>query len=383
MVAEKPRLVLMTTDTVGGVWHYALELAAALREQGVRVALAAMGPVLTSAQREQVSKIPGVGFHYRDCALEWMPDPWRDVERAAAWLLTLERSLAPDLVHLNQFAFATVAFEAPVLVAAHSCVVSWWRAVHGSEPPDEWKRYRATVREGVTQADLVVAPTRAMLDTLDDNYGIRCAGRVIPNARSAERYLPGLKEPVIFAAGRLWDAGKNVSALERVAPALPWPIRVAGWSAAPAGEARTLRHVVPLGDLTSADVARELARASIYALPARYEPFGLSILEAALAECALVVGDIPSLHEVWGRTALYVAPDDDEGLRVCLMRLIGDEALRRSFARAARARALTFTPMRQANAYLEAYSTTITSRRRGRDARVGSCPVTESHACAS
>ena len=43
-----------------------------------------------------------------------------------------------------------------------------------------------------------------------------------------------------------------------------------------------------------------MARASIYALPARYEPFGLSILEAALSGAALVLGDIPSLREVWG-----------------------------------------------------------------------------------
>ncbi len=32
-------------------------------------------------------------------------------------------------------------------------------------------------------------------------------------------------------------------------------------------------------------------------LPARYEPFGLSVLEAALSGCALVLGDIPSLRE--------------------------------------------------------------------------------------
>ena len=59
-------------------------------------------------------------------------------------------------------------------------------------------------------------------------------------------------------------------------------------------------------------------RAAIYALPARYEPFGLSALEAALSGCALVLGDIPSLREVWGDAAVFVPPDDAGGLRDAL-----------------------------------------------------------------
>ena len=46
------------------------------------------------------------------------------------------------------------------------------------------------------------------------------------------------------------------------------------------------------GQLTTAEVRNVINTASIYALPARYEPFGLSILEAALSGCALVLGDI-------------------------------------------------------------------------------------------
>jgi glycosyltransferase involved in cell wall biosynthesis len=99
-----------------------------------------------------------------------------------------------------------------------------------------------------------------------------------------------------------------------------------------------------------------MGRAGIYALPARYEPFGLSVLEAALAGCALVLGDIPSLREVWGESALYVAPDDHDALAHGLQRLIEDEALRERCAAAARARALTYTPQRMAAGYMEVYS---------------------------
>ena len=65
------------------------------------------------------------------------------------------------------------------------------------------------------------------------------------------------------------------------------------------------------GRLTPPQMARVVSRApSIYALPARYEPFGLSVLEAALSGCALVLGDIPSLREIWDGAALFVDPDD-------------------------------------------------------------------------
>jgi len=50
MVADL-RSVLMTADTVGGVWQYAIELAAALGARGLHVALATMGGPLSTAQR--------------------------------------------------------------------------------------------------------------------------------------------------------------------------------------------------------------------------------------------------------------------------------------------------------------------------------------------
>ena len=48
---KRPALtVLMTADAVGGVWHYALDLCAALPE--IRFVLAVMGPMPSAAQRE-------------------------------------------------------------------------------------------------------------------------------------------------------------------------------------------------------------------------------------------------------------------------------------------------------------------------------------------
>jgi glycosyltransferase involved in cell wall biosynthesis len=116
-----------------------------------------------------------------------------------------------------------------------------------------------------------------------------------------------------------------------------------------------LTGVEALGRVTAETLAGWYARASIYALPARYEPFGLTALEAALAGCALVLGDIPSLREVWSDTALFVPADDHEALEIALKILIANEELRRRYAVRARARALRYTPQRMAAAYYSVY----------------------------
>jgi glycosyltransferase involved in cell wall biosynthesis len=72
------------------------------------------------------------------------------------------------------------------------------------------------------------------------------------------------------------------------------------------------------GALDQAGVADLFGRASIFVSPARYEPFGLAPLEAALAGCALVLSRLESLQEVWGGSATYVPPDDPSALASAL-----------------------------------------------------------------
>lgn len=356
MAAEPVSSVLLTADTLGGVWTYAVELARGLSAAGVQVHLATMGAPLQGHQREQLQGIAHLALHESGFALEWMREPWRDVERAGRWLLEIEERFAPDVVHLNQFAFGALPFRAPKLVVAHSCVLSWWRAVHGEVAPREWDEYAQRVGRGLQGAQLVAAPTRAMLATLAENYGWRGPQLVLPNGRDAARFQPAPKRDVIFAAGRFWDEAKNLCALDAAARHLPWPVRVAGSCVAPHGGLIRPRWAHPLGELPAQAVAREMATAAIYALPARYEPFGLSVLEAALSGCALVLGDIESLRETWGADAVYVAPDDHPALRQALRDLIADPAGRARLGHAARRRALHLQPQRMTQACLRAYA---------------------------
>lgn len=357
MAAERPPRILMTADTVGGVWTYAVDLARALDARGIEVAIASMGALPSPHQRQELCDLSRVKLFPSAWKLEWMQDCARDVDEAGRWLLRLAREFAPDLVHLNQFAFGALPFRAPTLLVAHSCVLSWWRAVHGTPAPAQWDGYREAVARGLAGATLVAAPTRAMLLTLGENYGHDPArGLVLPNAADAQRFSPAAKMPFVLAAGRFWDAAKNLAALEQAARGLPWPVKIAGNAQHPDGGTVVPQDVQCLGALSRAQLARELAQAAIYALPARYEPFGLSVLEAALSGCALVLGDIASLRETWGEAALYVPPGDPQALRAALLRLMQRPCERAERAAAARARAAHFTPARQCAAYLQAYA---------------------------
>ncbi|HZF68514.1 MAG TPA: glycosyltransferase family 4 protein [Gemmatirosa sp.] len=387
--AAHPALtVLMTVDAVGGVWTYALELARALGP-ATRVHVAVLGPGPDAAQRAEAMTVPGLALHHLECALEWMDEPWDDVARAGEWLLSLERALGPDVVHLNGFAHGALPWRAPAVVVAHSCVCSWWEAVHGVPAPAAWDRYRAAVRAGIAAADLVVAPTHAMLDAVRREHGLR-AGVVVPNGRDARHFPARAPTPTVLTAGRLWDAAKNVRAVVDAARALPagWQVTVAGDVAPPEGAHGEARDALPadgaaarvrwLGRLPTPALAAHMAGAAIYALPARYEPFGLSALEAALAGCALVLGDLPSLREVWDDAAWFVPPDDGEALGYALATLAADPPRRAALADAARTRALGYTPARMGDGYRAAYAAAAEARAARRAHRT---PVLEVPAC--
>lgn len=351
-----PSRVLMTADAVGGVWDYALELARGFARLGVATELAVTGPEPGEARKFAAARIPTLTLHHRPFKLEWMADPEEDLHKTGDWLLDLERRLTPDIVHVNGYAAAALPFRAPVLCVGHSCVLSWWRAVHGEDAPASWDAYARRVADGLRMADLVAAPTQAMLDALVRHYGPLPRARVIPNGRDPQAYRPLPKRPFILAAGRVWDQAKNIGALDTVAGRLPWSVFVAGSLDGPDGQPKPLRHARPLGLLPADQLARWFGRAAIFAHPARYEPFGLAPLEAALCGCALVLGDIPSLRELWDGAALFVEPDNPTALTRKLTTLAETPARVKALGIAARRRAHDFTAVRMVRGTMDAYA---------------------------
>lgn len=350
---HRPTTVLMTADCVGGVWSYAAGLCASLPE--ICFVLATMGPRARPVQRGDITRLDNVVLAESGYRLEWMGDAGKDFEASCDWLVGLAERHNVDLVHVNGYAHAGLAIDRPVLVAAHSDVLSWWAAVHQCSAPQQWDYYRKRVVAGLASATRVVAPTAAVLHNLEQQYRPVGNAEIIANGINPAAFCPSFKQPVVFAAGRIWDAAKNLVALDEVAPRLAWPVEIAGDAGHPESGAANLANVRLLGRLGPAEMARQLGKASIFAAPALYEPFGLTILEAAAAGCALVLGDIPSLRENWDGAAVFVAPQDRPALGSAINRLIANAGDRIRLAMAARCRARHLTLDRMARAYAALY----------------------------
>jgi glycosyltransferase involved in cell wall biosynthesis len=245
-----------------------------------------------------------------------------------------------------------------VVVTAHSCVGSWWRACRGCAPSEAgWQPYLADVAAGLAAADRWVAPTAAFRDTIEQLYAPPRAGTVIWNGlagietpASAET-----KEPFILAAGRLWDEAKNVAVLPSIADGLDWPVRIAGARRQEGSAAGIEDGVEWLGKLPNSELLAVMRKAGIFVSPAVYEPFGLTVLEAAASGCALVLSDIPTFRELWDDAAMFVDPRNGEQIRDALNALSRDAALRTKLQDRARERAASYTLTAKADGYERLY----------------------------
>jgi glycosyltransferase involved in cell wall biosynthesis len=195
---------------------------------------------------------------------------------------------------------------------------------------------------------------------------------VIWNGIPPARQSPNSKRRFILAAGRLWDTAKNVSALA-ASRGLDWPVFVAGPQSDMPGN--DTGELMLIGDLSHGALRSRMQRAAIFVSPARYEPFGLAVLEAASAGCALVLSDIPTFRELWSAAALFVDPADDRALHRALASLCSDDRERARLQIAARERSKTYSLSQAADDYGSLYRCLLAQRSRS------TCPHTiEVHA---
>jgi len=64
--------VLMTADTIGGVWTFARELVTQLSRQGIRITLVSFGEIPSAQQSKWLDDLPLVSYYPTAFRLEWM-----------------------------------------------------------------------------------------------------------------------------------------------------------------------------------------------------------------------------------------------------------------------------------------------------------------------
>jgi glycosyltransferase involved in cell wall biosynthesis len=360
MTSCPPKRLLMTTDAVGGVWTFSTAFASALADAGMDVHLVIMGPA-PQAEKRALLRDGRIHLIESGLALEWQDPQGGDLANARRFFAALERAIEPDIVHLNSFREATFDWRPPAVVVAHSCVNSWALACNDREWLGEprWQHYTRAVAAGLNRAQAWVSPSQAFHDVICSLYGPNSPGSVIWNGLTPAAMQPTSKRRVILAAGRMWDAAKNIRVLARASHGLEWPVCVAGptlqspWS--------DTGNLTLVGDLAHGDLRLRMQHAAIFVSPALYEPFGLSILEAAAAGCALVLSDIPTFRELWDGAALFVDPADAGALHRALAELCNDGLERARLQSAARERSQRYTLARTVSAYCALYQRLLAS----------------------
>lgn len=360
--------ILVTTDTISGVWSHTRELVTGLVSSGASVTLVSFGEIPLPQQTAWMDNLHGLDYRPTAFCLEWMQQGEQDLEDCFRYLQSLVRDVMPDIIHGNQFCLGSLPTSVPKVVVAHTDLITWWVAVHGHEPRDtRWLRwYRDCVARGLADASAVVVPSGWMLDALCNCYYVRPKRKsVIHSGRNPIFFNPYVnKEDSVLSIGRLWDPGKQVSLLTHHEH--PVPVCIVG-SDQPVYSPRTpIRADVKLatdrvsvalkGPQTEAQLRVLYSRAAIYAATSRYEPFGATVLEAALSRCAIVANDIPSYREIWGDTAIYFEANNADSLAETIRILSKDRELRRTYAQLAYQRARErFTARRMLDQYLDLY----------------------------
>lgn len=298
-------------------------------------------------------------------------------------------SVAPALAfntHLYARTLALPDLTAPTVVVSHD----WLTAPAGHELARRWgvphvqtvhdlvigKRLgaldhaedlivRDIERWTAVSADLLLANSRAIAAELVDQYGadpdrivgVPCGidpGRFAASlpagrAQAFRRALAADADLLITFVGRL-DAEKGVEVLLRacasVRAQLPH-IRVAligrgslGESLAALVQDLGLAGCVDFHGYLASPVLEQVYRVSdIHVCPSLYEPFGIVAAEAMAAGAPVIVSGTGGLLDIVGSDAvgLRVPPGDPQRLAAGILRLAGDQDLRRRIAAAGRA----------------------------------------------
>jgi glycogen(starch) synthase len=352
--------ILMTTDTVGGVWTYALELARGLAGTDVETTLAILGPAPSAAQLNDARNVLGLTIIETGFPLDWSAGvDATEIEQSAAGLAELASNIRADAVHLNSPIFASGArFPVPVVGVCHSCLATWWRAVMGDAPlPAEFAWRDELLNLGYQRCQALVAPSVAFATATGAAHRLAEKPIVVHNGRDTH-YRPPSPEPAtsIFTSGRLWDSGKNARTLDQAASLLNAPIYAAGPLAGPDGQMTRFNHLRALGKLTDHQIAERLASRPIFVSVSRYEPFGLAVLEAARAGCALVLSDIPTFRELWRDAASFVPAEEPAAIAAALQDLLEQPDRRRQQGMEAAKQAAVYSVARMTARMLAIYA---------------------------
>lgn len=151
------------------------------------------------------------------------------------------------------------------------------------------------------------------------------APRVVPNAISARPApAPRTGRPTVVFVGRLDEPRKGYDRFTRLAST---GLDAHFVAVGPGG--RGADGVEELGQVSEADLAAVLGRASVLVAPSRFgESFGMILIEALASGCAVVASDLPGYRAALAHSTVtsWVHVEDQAGLGAALAARLDEPA---------------------------------------------------------
>ena len=293
------------------------------------------------------------------------------------WALTRRPPLPADLrdcdvVHAtNHAAIPPAADGQGLIVTVHDLAVD----VFPEAFPAQWRwQYRAGVRAACRRAHVLVVPSRATADDLQDRHDVDPERiRVTPLASALPQHgadVPkilahhGITPPYVLCPATL-EPRKNqvrlIRAYRQVAPDVPHALVLAGPDGWSVDEVKSEiarpgpGTIVRTGPLQAEDLDAVYRGADAVAYPSLYEGFGLPVIEAMQRGVPVLGSTTPAVAETACDAAVLVEPDDVASIAEGLARVLTDASLRDDLIAKGRARASDVSWSATARATLDAY----------------------------
>jgi phosphatidylinositol alpha-mannosyltransferase len=241
---------------------------------------------------------------------------------------------------------ALLAHDTPLVATVHADAPAWVRRLYLMTPRRWWKDRVITAVSNAAAAALPVPP------------------RIIPNGLDVAAYrLVVEKKP------------DRVAFLGRSDPRKGLPLLLSAWpqihQAFPSSELVVLgatgvdgNGITFKGRVYDDTKRRELAGSSIYVAPnLGGESFGITLIEAMAAGCAVVATDLPAFREVAGEAASYFERGNPQALAAAVMKLMKEPSEGLRLTAAAHAQVGRYDWSVVMPQYLEAYGAAIGAHR--------------------
>ena len=339
-------VLLVLEATIGGTRRHLRDLATGLAARGVRVHVAySMGRDPDFAHDVALFRERGIGC--TEVPMRRAPSPFHDLA-AIVRLRRLIRHLRPAVVHLHSTKAGLVGRIAAIGTGVRVLYSPHCFAFEMDSRPRPL--YRLAERALAPLTDILVAVCES------EARAARSIGyrpdkiRVVHNGIDADAppRVEVRDDAIAFIGRNSRQKGVDVmlEAFKRLKRLLPGArltvmsdlddrLRVEFVSAG--------AEVLPFG--TADDAAALLSRASILAMPSRWEAFPYLMLEALAAGAAVVASDVGGVRECISdrENGLLVPPDDPGELAMALQELLVSEQLRKRLAAAGPRSAAKFT----------------------------------------